>query len=230
MLAVQVLLLVLWFGGFASAKDHAAYPILDGVNLSTLIAPPPAEHSDAQKAEFAELHHWQDVRTPAQIAYAQADQNITVYRFADVLGQKFTSDSLPLTTAFFAKTLSTGEAFSSAAKKFFNRPRPFLSDTTLTPVLGRPPNASYPSGHSTAGNLFAIVLANMIPEKSSELYARGWVFAENRVIGGVHYPSDIQAGRISAGIIADRLFANPDFLKDYAAAKAELRKQLGYTP
>jgi len=222
---------VFWLGLLASvacAKD--IYSIDRSAELSTLLAPPPALNSEIQKTELAELHQWQQTRTAEMVAYAQADQKINVFRFADILGAQFTSANLPLTDALFVKAINTSELLTKEAKKFFNRPRPFVSDTSLKPTLDHPPNASYPSGHSTGGNLFAILLANMIPEKSAEIFARGQAFAQNRVIGGVHYPSDIAAGRICATIVADRLFANPDFQKDFAAAKAELRRQLGLKP
>jgi len=73
----------------------------------------------------------------------------------------------------------------------------------------------------------AIVLSNMVPEKRAELMARGWEYANNRVIGGIHYRSDIEAGRISGSLIAEAIWNQPDFAAEFAAAKAELRAALG---
>jgi acid phosphatase (class A) len=68
----------------------------------------------------------------------------------------------------------------------------------------------------------------MVPEKSAELFARGVKFGENRAIGGVHYESDVAAGRISAAVIANAMFHNQTFMEDFKKAKAELRAYLGY--
>ena len=96
------------------------------------------------------------------------------------------------------------------------------------PVEPTPPfSYSYPSGHSTFGAMTAILLANMVPEKRGELFARGWDYGQSRVIGGVHFPSDVESGRIEATAMVALMMQNPDFRNDFAAARAELRKGLG---
>ncbi len=200
------------------------------IDLSRLLAPPPAPSSEEGKREFAELESLQKSRTPADIAAAQADADISVFRFADVLGAdsvKFSADALPITKKFFKKVVESGEGVSENAKRHFARPRPFTLDTALHPVLGRPQNASYPSGHSIGGNLIAIVLADIIPEKRAEIFARGRAFAHQRAVGGVHYPSDLEAGRISAAVVAARLYHDKDFREDLEKARQETRAALG---
>ena len=89
---------------------------------------------------------------------------------------------------------------------------------------------SYPSGHSTFGAMTAILLANMVPEKRAALFARGWQFGESRVIGGVHFPTDVESGRIEATAMVALMMQNPEFRTDFASARAELRKKLGLSP
>ena len=43
------------------------------VDLVRYLAPPPPIHSEANRAELAELLQLQATRTPAEVAYAQAD-------------------------------------------------------------------------------------------------------------------------------------------------------------
>jgi acid phosphatase (class A) len=114
------------------------------------------------------------------------------------------------------------------AKDFFNRPRPFLYDKTVSPCLPKEMEPSYPSNHATSGTMMGILLANMVPEKKTEIFKRSWAYAMNRVVGGVHYRSDIEAGRISGTVIAAFLMNDKNFEKDFAAAKTELRATLGY--
>jgi acid phosphatase (class A) len=191
---------------------------------------PPVPGTDSTRKELVEMHHLQDARTPRQVAYAQADQKISVFRFADVLDSaKFREDRLPVTAKFFSKVLATGNGVSNVAKRKFDRPRPYAADSTLRPCLDHPTNASYPSGHSLGGNLIAIVLADALADTSlkGRIYDRGWTFAKNRVLGGVHYPSDILAGRIAANLIAQRLYQEPEFRKDLEAVRAELKAEFG---
>ena len=113
------------------------------------------------------------------------------------------------------------------AKDVWKRPRPHLYSNLVKPVVPLSKSGSYPSGHATVGTLMAIVLSNMVPEKRAELMARGWEYANNRVIGGIHYRSDIEAGRIAGSLIAEAIWNQSDFAAEFAAAKAELRAALG---
>ena len=54
---------------------------------------------------------------------------------------------------------------------------------------------SYPSGHATISRIEALVLADLVPARRAELLARADEIALSRVIGGVHHPSDIEAGK-----------------------------------
>ena len=69
-----------------------------------------------------------------------------------------------------------------------------------------------------------------MPEKRSELFSRGWEFGENRLNLGIHFPSDIEAGRIAATAVIAVMMQNPAFKADLAAAKAEVRAALGLSP
>jgi acid phosphatase (class A) len=70
----------------------------------------------------------------------------------------------------------------------------------------------------------------MVPEKSPQIFARGREYGENRVVAGVHFPSDIEGGRLSATAIAAALMENEQFKNDLNEAKAELRGVLGLAP
>ena len=115
-------------------------------------------------------------------------------------------------------------------KDVWNRPRPFAVSTEVHAIGELSTSGSYPSGHATRGQLTAIILANMVPEKSAQIYARGREYGENRIIAGVHFPSDIEGGRLSATAIAAVLMQNDQFKMDFNEAKAELRNVLGLAP
>ncbi|HLF11836.1 MAG TPA: phosphatase PAP2 family protein [Gammaproteobacteria bacterium] len=96
-----------------------------------------------------------------------------------------------------------------------------------TAVVASRYSYSYPSGHSTFGAMTAILLAEMVPEKREQLYERGWEYGDMRIIGGVHFPSDVEAGRILASMVVALMMQNDRFQTDLAAARAELRGVLG---
>jgi acid phosphatase (class A) len=73
------------------------------------------------------------------------------------------------------------------------------------------PSFSYPSGHATRGTLLARILAELAPERREALLRVGHQIGYDRVVGGVHYPSDVLAGDRLGDAVADALLADPDF-------------------
>jgi acid phosphatase (class A) len=72
------------------------------------------------------------------------------------------------------------------------------------------------------------VLASMLPEKRDELYARIADYGHSRMIAGVHYRSDIDAGEIlGSAIAADEFAADDDFKNKLPDATACVREALG---
>jgi acid phosphatase (class A) len=201
------------------------YAIAGQVDLTKILAPPPG--ADETRQELAALLQIQKARTGAEASACIADQVISVYRFADVLGDKFTAENLPRTNTLFLRTLATMHVPMEKAQKYWTRKRPPAVDPDIVPVGMVPATASYPSGHATAGNLMGILLADLVPERAAELHARGVLFGHRRVLAGVHYPSDVEAGELSAAAIAQSLSQDPEFQADFAAARAELRAVLG---
>jgi len=197
------------------------------VDLSNLLSPPPALDSQQQHQEIDELLAFQKNRTPAMEAFARADADRTVFRFADVIGNNFTAEKLPQAKAFFNMVRENADYILGPTKEHWNRPRPYVADTDIHPCVPKPGSASYPSGHSTFGTVTSIILANMIPEKQKQIYDRAELYRRNREIGGVHYPSDVEAGRIAGTVVAAFLFQNPAFQEEFAKARVEVREALG---
>jgi acid phosphatase (class A) len=198
------------------------------VDLTKLLAPPPADRSPQTQAEILELIQIQKRCTPQEKASAVSDNRLSVFQFASgVLGPKFTWENLPLTEKFFKRLAKDGVSVFTAAKEKWSRTRPCLVSAEVRSCFGQDASEAYPSGHSTFGYLAAIVLANMIPEKKTELFDRAAQYAGNRMVCGVHYRSDIEAGRIGGTVIAAFAMQNPQFQKEFEEVRKEVRKTLG---
>lgn len=108
----------------------------------------------------------------------------------------------------FGMIAVNAEGFLMHLKGHFDRARPYQ----LGPVLGKnihmllsdPRTPSYPSGHSFEAYLFAFILGDEHPEHQADLIDLAEQVGVTRVIGGVHYPSDITAGR-NAALFAQRI-------------------------
>jgi acid phosphatase (class A) len=199
------------------------------LDLVRLLPPAPANDSAETRAELEEMLDIQKTRTASQAARARADAQVNLVRFADALGDPppgFDLTKLPLTQLLFRKISTDELVVVGTGKDAFARPRPFVLEPRLQPIVARPPSASYPSGHTVWGYTVGLVLADMIPERRPQLMARAAEYAQNRVVAGVHYPSDVEGGKMAATAFATALFASPAFQTDLAAAKAELRHAL----
>jgi acid phosphatase (class A) len=210
------------------AEDATPYSDNKEINLLLLLPPPAASDSAQMKAELGEVLTLQVTRTKEMEARAIADATQNIWRFADVVDSpKFTAVALPKVAAFFDRLVETEAAVVDPAKDVWKRPRPHLYSDLVKPVVPLSKSGSYPSGHATVGTLMGIELSNMLPEKRAEIMARAWEFGHNREVGGIHYPSDIEMGRISGTVIAQTISTHPDFKAEFEAAKAELRAALG---
>jgi len=221
-----VVLLLLATAGPAAAAQ-ATFVTPDRFDLTKLLPPAPAPNSEQQKRDLADVLAVQKARTEVQSQRALADATAGTFGFADVLGSNFNAERLPAVAALFDKIRGDAVVAFSAGKEAWNRPRPFDASAEVNPVGDRPSGSSYPSGASTVGYLTAIVLASMVPEKAAALFARGREFGDDRVILGVHFPSDVEAGHLAATALAAVLMQDAAFAKEFGEAKSELRRALG---
>ncbi len=214
---------------FAQAKDPVPFTDDKEVNLLALLPPPPAQDSAVTKTELDDLVGIQKSRTKARSELAVADDQENVWRFAGVFkNANFTAEKLPLFTAFFDRIVATESAVVDPAKDLWKRPRPYMADSRINPLLKKKTSGAYPSGHTTVGTLMGIVLSNMVPELRVPLMDRAAEFAHSRLVAGMHYASDIEAGKRAGTAIAAVIMLKPDFQQEFEAAKAELRSTLGY--
>jgi len=203
-----------------------------------LLAAPSCDDCDQTKAELKELTQMQQARTPAEQEHATADITISIPRFLEGANIKFDTAALDRCMNFFDKLAKLTKEASDNAKRSFCRTRPFkLPGNTLQPLqsIDKLKNStSYPSGHTTYGTLMGTVLARMVPEKREELYARIADYSHRRMIAGVHYRSDIDAGKVlGSAIAADEFAADEDFKNELPAATACVREALalqGHVP
>ncbi|MBB4199576.1 acid phosphatase (class A) [Rhodoblastus sphagnicola] len=212
-----------------AAFAHDAAFVAPEQSEAILILPdPPAEGSDAQKADLARLHEIELTRTPQQVEVARADgANQTIFLFQNLFGEMFTQASLPLTAALGARVVADADANADAAKDLFQRKRPFVADPTLRPACPASSRSnSYPSGHAMVGWLLGLTLVEMVPERRAEILARAADYGRARNICGAHYPSDVEASRALAYAVHGVMARNPAYRAELAAARAELRKAL----
>jgi len=94
-------------------------------------------------------------------------------------------------------------------KQYFRRQRPNFVFPELSPMINVPSHPSFPSGHATQGYLVALMLSEVLPNRtthfSQALLDLGKQVGENREWAGVHYRSDTLAGQTLAKHIWDHV-------------------------
>lgn len=123
--------------------------------------------------------------------------------------------------------LDTGLA-TYAAKDSYQRVRPFVLQKEATCALAEEAaldkDGSYPSGHAAIGWGWALLLAELAPDRADALLQRGHAFGQSRVVCGVHWQSDVDAGRTMGAAAVARLHADPVFGAQAALARAEIEQ------
>jgi acid phosphatase (class A) len=159
------------------------------------------------------------------VAAARADRKTEIARFLPALGLKAGANvPLPLVRRLAQRVEDDIRPYVRAAKDRFHRLRPYEIEPRIEPCIDHlPGDAAYPSGHSTYGYVITGVLVDLAPERRAQLEARGAEFAHQRMVCGVHFASDIEAGRLGAIWLMKELHSSPNYRADAAAAAAELQ-------
>jgi acid phosphatase (class A) len=206
--------------GMDSGKVSLHYLAPKSVDFVKLLPAPPKPETDEAKQEMEVVLRVQERRTPAEVARAESEAKLTMSAFTPVVGKWFTAENLPLTAKLIKAAEADSKSFSAAAKDHFGRMRP-PNDARVKPTIHGEDEPSYPSGHATRGMLFGLILAELDPEQRDALMDRAREIGWDRVIAGVHFPSDLVAGRVLGQAIFQGMSSNPGFQKDLEAAKAE---------
>ncbi len=96
------------------------------------------------------------------------------------------------------------------AKNLYKRPRPYLRNTAIKPCISLESSTAYPSGHAAMGRAVGKILADKYPDRAEEIMVVANQVGTNRVIGGVHHPSDVVAGRKLGDELARRTIYDRD--------------------
>jgi acid phosphatase (class A) len=144
--------------------------------------------------------------------------------FSCSLGIELTQQQAPRLVALAQKATRDATQAMAKAKDHYKRQRPFLIDEGNICVARSTVGNSfdYPSGHTTAGWSWALVLAQVSPQNGNAILARGRAIGDSRVVCGVHNASAVEAARLLTGSTLAMVTATPEYQADLATARAEL--------
>jgi acid phosphatase (class A) len=196
----------------------------------SLLPPPPAPGSAGQAQDDAAAKaalalcgspRWRQATDDADLNFPQAAET-----FSCAVGVRIGAADTPRLYALLRRTLVDDGSATHAAKTKYQRARPFTVNAAPICTPGDAgylrTNGSYPSGHSAVGWSWALILAEIAPERAAAIFARGLAFGESRLVCNVHWLSDVEAGRLIAAATVASLHSQRDFRADVEAAHDEV--------
>ena len=201
------------------------------IDSLALLPPPPAEGSEGLVADeetgravirFRESARWKLASRDADYMSPKA-----VDAFACALGMTITPADTPHLNMLLRRSLVDAGLATYKAKNHYSRTRPFVAanDSTICSPQDEAmlrKDGSYPFGHAAFGWAWALILAEMVPGKADAIIQRGYDFGQSRIVCGVHWQSDVNAGRLVGAAVVAQLHANADFKAQFAAAQKEV--------
>ncbi|WP_244478478.1 acid phosphatase [Methylobacterium sp. Leaf113] len=198
-----------------------------------ILGAPPRGQSAAEAADKAAFVATRALKGTPRWALATTDvadgASAILDDFACVIGQRIEQSRAPaLMTLMERARLDIAHA-TRAPKLHYRRLRPFVGNdaeicVVRTSELG---NAfSFPSSHATQSWTYAAIMAALMPEKATQFFVRARSYGESRIVCGLHWASDIEAGRTAGSAVFAALQGDATFRADLEKARVELGKLL----
>jgi len=200
------------------------------LDSKAFVAAPPESGSPAQQADDADNEALQNLRDTPRWTFAAKDADLhfpaAAGIFACAAGVDITEAKTPALFRLMQRSLTDFGLATYPAKTAYQRPRPFLVNKApiCTPQdqEALTTDGSYPSGHSAIGWGWALVLSQLLPERSEAILARGQEYARSRRVCNVHWLSDTQAGMAVGAAVFARLQNDALFVATLGAARKEI--------
>lgn len=209
----------------ASPQRAATFVAPEALDLARTLPRWPADDTLAGQADLQTVRDLALFRTPEIAREADADSRLGPVPWTEAIaGVGFSARTHPRTAALLIAVHDDMRAVNRAANAAHGwRERPSVRDPSVKPSLslGDQPSPAYPSARTAGSRAWAGVLCDLSPGQCPAFEAAAARTAWLRVIGGVHYPSDVAGGRI----VADAFLARLRALPAYRAALEDARRE-----
>lgn len=222
--------------GLAQSSGPPGYLEANEFDVTAVIEPAPVPGDPRYKSDRAIFRQTRKLIGSERYKLATSDvqtRPVAMLRnFSCAVGTALTPDNVPHLVAVAQRAAIDTESRAGRAKDIYRRERPYVIDkgrTCQAPEELLDPRSErasydYPSGHSTWGWTWALVLAGAAPDRAQQILERGRGYAESRVVCGVHNQSAVEAGMVTAAATMTVIETTPAYQADLAAAREELDK------
>jgi len=210
------------------------------LDSKVFVPPLPGKDSPRQALDTAWADNMLKLRGTPRWDLAIRDADLYFPAAADAfscsLGIPVTEEGTPALYMLLRRTLADLGLASYSAKNAYQRERPFMVNgapiCTPEDEAALRKDGSYPSGHTSIGWGWALILTELSPDQTDALIARGRSFGESRNVCNVHWYSDVIAGRLVGAAAVAKLHDNEQFLAAMDVARADIARAraAGLTP
>ncbi|WP_293682166.1 phosphatase PAP2 family protein [uncultured Phenylobacterium sp.] len=217
----------------APAPAAAVTPYLGAGTLPSSLAivpPPPAPGSAAlardEAASTAALAAHGGPRWLLATEDADLSWPAAAGTFSCAIGGPISEAETPALVRLLRRSMRDIGLSTYPTKTKYQRARPFtvngkpMCTPALDAALRR--DGSYPSGHAALGWGWALIVAEVAPERAEAILARGRAFSDSRRYCNVHWRSDVEEGMVMGAAAVARLHGDEAFRADLDAARVEV--------
>jgi len=202
-----------------------------------VLAPPPVEGDSRDAADLTVFRATRRLEGSARWTMAQRDNALgtpaLLQAFSCALDAVIAPAEAPALVRLLAQAGVDAGVSSVMGKNTWRRKRPYEREAGAVCLardeVERLARASpdYPSGHATAAWMAGRLLAEVAPDRATQLLERARTFGESRVVCGVHHVTAVEAGRTTAETVLAALHAVPAFRADMESARDEVSRLRG---
>lgn len=220
--------------GYAADKPYAGYLTPGEFEVTAVLEPAPRPGDpryDTDRKIFRATRAF--IGSPRwALAASDADTSVPALLrdFSCAVGIELTPETAPKLVAVVRRAGIDTSSQTRIAKEAYKRGRPFTIDkgkicqqqAELYDNKARRMSYDYPSGHTTWGWTWALVLTAIAPDRAQQILERGRAYGDSRFVCGAHNESAVEAGMLSATSTMALVATKVEYQGDLAAARAEL--------
>jgi len=192
-----------------------------------ILPPAPAAGSTRYEADRAMFQATRRFKDTPRWALAHNDDNsaLVMKDLSCALGVELTRENAPKLISMVPRVRRDSTRVTNGPKDIYKRQRPYLIDEgpiciDKSDSLAKSPD--YPSGHATYSWTLGLIMAELAPDRATEILVRMRAFGESRMVCGVHNMSAVEAGRTNGSILVAALHGSEAFRTDMEIARKEV--------
>jgi len=217
-----------------SAEHRQGYLAPGEFDVTSVLQPAPRPGDPRYQADRKIFRATRKLKgTPRwQLATSDADTSVKALLkdYSCAVGVELTTENAPALVNVVSRAGVDTGGETRIAKQHYQRQRPFTIDrgdicqprAALYDEKAGRMSYDYPSGHTTWGWTWALILTALAPDRAQAILERGKAYGDSRFICGAHNESAVEGGMQSASATMALVATKPAYQVDLAAARTEL--------